>query len=97
MNEQSVEWRVGQGMTPYPSHYLVLEARHDFKGSRYDVSKGERRTIRYGYEGTKALPAVVLEARAGQPIDWGGFVCSSMSYAVVFDGVGPLPAHLKRS
>jgi len=39
----------------------------------------------------------VLEARAGQPIDWGGFVCSSMSYAVVFDGVGPLPAHLKRS
>lgn len=94
MNDNSIAERVAKGMTPVPSHYLVLEARHGFKGARYDVAKGERRTIRHGYEGSKALPVVVVEARAGQPIDWGGCVCTAASYAVVFDGVGPLPAHL---
>ena len=95
IHEQTVDERVGRGMTPYPSQYLVLEARHGFSAARYDVAQGERRTIRYGYEDPKAVPKVVREARAGLPIDWGGSVCTSASYAVVFDGLGPVPEHPK--
>ena len=87
--------RVAKGMTLHPSNYMVLEAVHGFTGSRFAVTPGERRCIRYGYEDPEFVPRIVTEVRTGQSIDWGGAACMPGSYRVLFDGIGPLPTSLR--
>lgn len=80
---------------PGKSNFFVLRALRGFQGSRFDVSAGETRQIRYGYAEPLFVPHVVAQCRKGEAIDWGGAAVQPQDYAILFDGPGPLPACFK--
>jgi hypothetical protein len=59
----------------------ILRLRVPIRGSRYDSAPGDRRTIMW----RQRLPHVVAQARAGEPIDWGGSMVRAVDYEVVRD------------
>lgn len=77
------------------SQFVVIEALRAFHGDRFPVSQGELRVIRFGYDNAEFVPRVVEQVRAGKTIDWGGAAVFTDAYRVVFDGQGPIPAHIK--
>jgi len=84
--------RIARGMTPYPSNYLIIEAKRDIDGIRYSVKKGDLRIIRFGYSSPMFVPHVVIQARLGQTLDWGGASVFTDAYRVLFDGRKPFPS-----
>lgn len=73
------------------SNYMVIKALKSYSGDRFPVVAGDLRRIRFGYSDPNLVPRVVVQARAGEQIDWGGATVLNDGYEVVFDGPGPLP------
>lgn len=63
------------------TNVTILRLRVPVRGARYDSAPGERRTIMW----RQSIPRVVAQARAGEPIDWGGSMVRSGDYEVVSD------------
>jgi len=78
------------------ANYLVIRAKRSFSGLRFDTIAGERKCFRFAYENPEFVPRTVAQVRAGEAIDWGGAAVQPQDYEVLFDGAGPLPAHLSR-
>ena len=74
---------------------LVIRAKRDFSGLRFDTRAGERKCFRFGYENPAFVPRRVAQVRAGEAIDWGGAAVQPQDYEVLYDGAGPLPLHLR--
>lgn len=60
---------------------MILRLRVHVRGTRYDSAPGERRTIMWRQQ----EPRVVAQARAGEPIDWGGSMVRLGDYEVFSD------------
>lgn len=78
-----------------PSKHMVIRAKRDFSGLRFDTAAGQTMRIRYGYDNPDFVPRTVEQVRAGQAIDWGGAAVQPQDYEVLFDGPGPLPFELR--
>lgn len=64
------------------TNVTILRLRVPVRGTRYDSAPGEQRTIMW----RQSTPRVVAQARAGEPIDWGGSMVRAGDYEVVSDG-----------
>lgn len=74
-----------------PSNFMIIRARQNIAGHRFNTKAGETMRIRYGYERPDFIPRIVSQCRAGQAIDWGGASVQPQDYEVLFDGPGPVP------
>lgn len=78
-----------------PSNYMIIRARRNFAGPRFDTRAGECKRIRFGYEKPDFVPRIVAQCRNREAIDWGGAAVQPQDYEVLFDGPGPLPAEFR--
>jgi hypothetical protein len=70
----------------HKSYRARLRLCIDVSGSRYDSKIGEERSITWRME----TPRVVSQARAKEPIDWGGAMVRFGDYEVIQDdGTAP--------
>lgn len=63
------------------TNVTIIRLRVPVRGTLYDSAVGERRTIMW----RQRLPRVAAQARAGEPIDWGGSMVRAGDYEVVRD------------
>jgi len=61
------------------TNVMILRLRVPVRGTRYDSAPGERRTSMWRH----SIPRVVAQARAGEPIDWGGSMVRAGDYEVM--------------
>lgn len=74
---------------------MIIRAKRDISGHRFDTRAGELKHFRFGYENPNFVPRLVAQCRNGQAIDWGGAHVQPQDYEVLFDGTGPVPEKFK--
>jgi hypothetical protein len=67
---------------PNPKNKFLIVLKTATKGTRFDSDPGDIKRISWrGQE----IPRIVLQARAGAAIDWGGAMVRASEYAVILD------------
>jgi hypothetical protein len=69
-------------MTAVPKSKFQLALKIATKGARFDAEPGETKSISWRGQET---PRTVVQARAGEAIDWGGCMVQARDYAVTLD------------